>query len=56
MKEKKSLVSCPTMANGSTDHFRVFELWSKNKILSKISNFEQNVLVVWFLGLLIKGI
>ena len=36
-----------TMVKGSNDHFHVVKLWPKNQILSKISNIEQSVSVIW---------
>ena len=32
------LLYCLTTAEGSNDHFHVFEIWHKNQILSNLSN------------------
>ena len=49
-------LDCPTTADGSNDHFCVFEIWHKNQILSKTYNISPNVLVILGFGKLVKAV
>ena len=35
---ERASVYCPTTAEGSNDHFHVFEIWHKNQILPNLCN------------------
>ena len=56
LTHKKLKQYCPTTAEGSNDHFHVFEIWHKNQFLSNLSNIYQKVQNIWCLGMSIKGI